>query len=191
MPKLKLTKTNIDTKAKPSPLGDVIYFDTETRGFGLRVTKTGITTFVAQGRVRGSKTDIRVTIGTCGAWTLDDARRRAEELRHQFEDGIDPRELRKQEAAQKVTLGDVAKAYLARPEKLKPTSEKWTRYYVEKVFGDWADKPVNSITRDMVRERHAQLVAGGFKGLHPKADPGPPTRTSASRGGHPQPPTRP
>ena len=117
MPKLKFTKTNIDTKAKPSPTGDVFYFDTETRGFGLRVSPKGVKTFVAQGRVRGATSDIRITIGTYGAWLIDsyddrDARRKANELRQQFEDGIDPREVRKQEAAQQVTLGTVATAYL-------------------------------------------------------------------------------
>ena len=37
MPKLKLTKTNIDRVAKPGA-GTVLHFDTETKGFGLRVT---------------------------------------------------------------------------------------------------------------------------------------------------------
>lgn len=172
MPKLKLTKTNIDTKAKPSPLGDVIYWDTVTRGFGVRVTPKGAMSFVLQSRLRGEERDVRVTIGSVGPWLLDsyddrDARRKAQELKQQFEDGIDPRAKAKEEAAQKVTLGEVAKKYLARPGALKPTSEKWTRYYVEKVFADWSDKPITSITRDMVRERHAQLAEGGFKGLNP------------------------
>ena len=170
MPKLKLSKTSIDKDAKPHPTRDEFYWDTVTRGFGLRVTKAGVTTFIAQGRVAGTTKDIRVSIGTYGAWTVDDARRRAEELRHQFEDGIDPREVKKQAAAEQVTLGTVATQYLSRPDKLKPSSETWTRYYVEKVFADWKDKPITAITRDMVRERHAQLVEGGFKGLDPKAD---------------------
>ena len=163
MPKLKLTKTNIDTKAKPSVLGDVLFWDTETRGFGLRVTKTGVTTFVAQGRVKGTTKDIRVTIGTYGAWTVDDARRKAEELRHQFEDGIDPREVRKQNEAARVTVGQVATDYLA-IGRLKPTTAKWITYYVDKVFAEWKDKPIISITRDMVKERHAKLVEGGLHG---------------------------
>lgn len=172
MPKLKLTKTNLDTKAKPSPTGDVYYWDTETRGFGVRVSKTGAKSFVLQSRLSGEERDVRVTIGSVGAWLLDsyddrDARRKAQELKQQFENGIDPRAKAKEEAAQKVTLGEVATKYLARPGALKPTSEKWTRYYVEKVFADWTDKPITSITRDMVRERHAQLAEGGFKGLNP------------------------
>ena len=172
MPKLKLTKTNIDTKAKPSPTGDVYFWDTETKGFGVRVSTTGAKSFVLQSRLRGEERDVRVTIGSVGAWLLDsyddrDARRKAQELKQQFENGIDPRAKAKADAAQKVTLGEVAKKYLARPGALKPTSEKWTRYYVEKVFADWTDKPITSITRDMVRGRHAQLAEGGFKGLNP------------------------
>jgi integrase len=65
----------------------------------------------------------------------------------------------------------VATQYLSRPDKLKPSSEAWTRYYVDKVFVDWKDQPIVNITRAMVTERHAKLAAGGFKGLHPKADP--------------------
>jgi len=170
MPKLKLNKTNIDTKAKPSATNDVLYWDTETRGFGLRVTPKGVTTFIAQGRVRGTTKDVRVTIGTYGAWLVDDARRKAEEYRRLFEDGIDPRELkkqaeeqRKQEAAVQVSLGAVATEYLA-IGKLKPTTEKWISYYVEKVFADWKDKPITAITRDMVKLRHTELKEGGLHG---------------------------
>ena len=170
MPKLKLTKGNIDSKAKPSPTGDVLYWDTDTRGLGVRVTPKGVTTFICQGRVRGTTKDVRLTIGTFGAWTVDDARRRAEDYRRLFEDGIDPRQLKKQEEAERVTLGQVATAYLSRPEKLKASTEEWTRYYVEKVFADWKDQPIAAITRDMVRERHAKLVEGGLKGLRPDAD---------------------
>ncbi len=96
MPKLKLTKTNIDTKAKPSPTGDVYYWDTVTRGFGVRVTPKGAMSYVLQSRLRGEERDVRVTIGSVGAWVLDsyddrDARRKAQELKQQFENGIDPR----------------------------------------------------------------------------------------------------
>lgn len=87
MPKLKLTKTNIDRVAKPGlAKSDVLYWDTESKGFGLRVTPTGLAKFIAQGRVRGTEVDVRMTIGSYGAWTVDDARRKADEYRHQFED---------------------------------------------------------------------------------------------------------
>jgi Arm DNA-binding domain len=64
MPPLKLTKTNIESKAKPSSSGDVIYWDTETRGLGLKVTPTGAKTFVLQSRLRGEERDVRIRIGS-------------------------------------------------------------------------------------------------------------------------------
>lgn len=163
MPKLKLSRTNIEKVAKPGPT-DLLYWDTETRGFGVRVTKAGVTTFIAQGRVRGTTKDVRVTIGTYGAWEIDDARRRAEDYRRLFEDGVDPRELKKQHEAEQVTLGTVAKEYLSRPDKLKPSTVKWINYYVDRAFSDWRDKPVTAISRDMVRERHREIAAQGVPG---------------------------
>ena len=145
------------------------------------MTPKGAITFVVRGRPRGAEKDVRITIGSYGAWPLDsyderDARRRAQELRQKFEDGIDPREAskqaevaRKQEQAAQVTLATVARDYLALG-RLKPTTAKWYDFYITKVFQDWANLPVVSITRDMVKERHAKLMEGGLAGLHPDAD---------------------
>lgn len=163
MPKLKLTKTNIDRVRKPGR-GTTLYWDTETRGFGLRVTKSGAASFVVQGTVAGEGKELRMTIGTYGAWTVDDARRRAEEYRHQFEDGVNPREAARADAALRVTLGEVMEAYVARPGKLKASTAAEYRRHVEQVFATWKNKPVVSITRDMVQARHAELVEGGLSG---------------------------
>lgn len=173
MPKLKLSRTNIE-KLKPDPSQDTLFWDTETRGFGLRVTKAGVFSFIAQGRVRGTTKDRRVTLGSYGSQgglTPEEARRRAEDYRRLFEDGVDPNELRRQHEAEQVTLGTVATAYLGR-DALKPSTRTWYEYYLKKVFSDWWDTPIASISREMVRDRHAKLVEGGLKGLHPDADTG-------------------
>lgn len=163
MPKLKLTKTNIDRVRKPGS-GTTLYWDTETKGFGLRVTPSGAASFIVQGTVSGEGKELRMTIGTYGAWTVDDARRRAEEYKHQFEDGIDPQAAKKAEAAMRVTLGETLEAYATRPGKLKASTAAEYRRHVEQVFAGWKDKPVTSITRDMVLERHKELVENGLEG---------------------------
>ncbi|WP_338244778.1 tyrosine-type recombinase/integrase [Aurantiacibacter hainanensis] len=163
MPKLKLTKTNIDRVRKPG--GETtLYWDTDTKGFGLRVTASGAASFVVQGTVAGEGKELRMTIGSYGAWTVDDARRRAEEYKHQFEDGINPQAAKKADAAMKVSLGDTLEAYVARPGKLKASTAAEYRRHVEQVFARWKDKPVISITRDMVLERHKELVENGLDG---------------------------
>jgi integrase len=169
VPKLKLNKTNID-KLKPDPARDTLYWDTGTRGLGLRVTKAGVFSFIAQGRVRGTTKDVRLTIGTYGAWSLEDAQRKANYYRQLFEDGVDPRDLKreaqeqqKQDEAARVSLGTVATEYLSIGN-LKPTTVKWITYYVDKVFADWKEKPITAITRDMVKLRHTELKEGGLHG---------------------------
>lgn len=164
MPQLKLTKTNIDRVAKPGGQGDVLYWDTDSKGFGLRVTPTGLSKFIAQGRVRGTTTDVRVTIGSYGAWTVDEARRKADEYRHLFERGIDPREVAREQKAMQVTLQAVLDAYVGRPGKLRATTAAEYRRHVNQVFAGWREKPIASITRDMVRDRHAEIMTGGLDG---------------------------
>lgn len=164
MPKLLLNKTNIDAKAKPDEKGDVLFWDTRTRGFGVRVTPKGVKTFIAQGRVKDTTTDRRVSIGTYGAWTVDDARAEAERYRGMFERGIDPVALKKERAAETVTLRQTMEAYVGIPGKLKPATAEEYRRYVERVLSDWADLPVTAITRTMVLAKHQQIADHGTPG---------------------------
>jgi hypothetical protein len=92
MPSLRLTTASVQEVVKPGSSADVLYWDTETKGFGLRVSPKGVARFIAQGRVRSTNTEARITIGTYGAWTVEEARQRANQIRKQFESGIDPRE---------------------------------------------------------------------------------------------------
>lgn len=164
MPKLQLTKTNIDRVAKPGS-GTVIYVDTRTKGFGLRVTNSGAASFIVQGMVKGQSKERRITIGTYGAWTVDDARRRAEEIKHQFEDGIDPVEQRKQDEAMAITLRQVADAYFDRPgQPLRESTKAEMNRHIDKVFAKWANKPIASITIEDCRQRHREMCESGIDG---------------------------
>ena len=51
-PPVKLTKGYVD-RVKPGPK-DEFHWDTEVKGFGLRITPTGKITFIVQGRVEGT-----------------------------------------------------------------------------------------------------------------------------------------
>jgi hypothetical protein len=130
-------------------------------------------TFIVQGRTDPRKPAARITIGPYGVFTVDQARDVAREHARSMRMGIDPRAMRKQEAAEGVTLKQVYDSYVGRPGALKPSTAKWYEFFVTKVFADWQDKPVVSITRDMVKERHAQLAREGLKGKKVKgAAPG-------------------
>ncbi|MFN3663694.1 tyrosine-type recombinase/integrase [Yoonia sp.] len=168
-PPVKLTKGYID-KVTPGP-ADELHWDTDVKGFGLRVTPTRKLTFIVQGRVGGVGTAARITIGPYGVFTVDQAREVAKEHLRTMKMGIDPREVKKQQEAERqqkvtegVTLKQVYDNYVSRPDAIKASTGKWYEFFVTKVFADWQDKPVVSITRDMVLDRHRKMSETGLHG---------------------------
>ena len=164
MPKLLLNKTNIDAKAKPSPKGDVLYWDTGMKGFGVRVTPKGVTTFIAQARVRDSMTDRRVTVGLYGDYTVEEARELAFEQLKAMRRGVDPVQAKKERKAEAVTLREVMENYVNLPGKLKPTTVREYRRTVEVTLAKWADLQIGNISREMVLMRHQQIADHGLEG---------------------------
>lgn len=111
----KITKRVIDL-AKPK-VRDWFIWDTETKGFGLKVTPGGSKVYVFQYRWPGKKTPVRKTIGKHGdPWTADQARAQAEGYRGDVKRGIDPRHRERREAEQEraaITISDLCDQYLA------------------------------------------------------------------------------
>jgi len=86
---LKITKRNVDAAPKPEK-NDAYFWDTDLRGFGLRVTKNGVRSYVLQYRLPGRPAR-RMTIGIHGSpWTPEKARARAEEILMDVKRGDDP-----------------------------------------------------------------------------------------------------
>jgi integrase len=75
-------------KLKPPASGNRIYYDSEVKGFGLRITAKGARSFILNYRVGGLER--RGTIGTWPAWSVQAAREQAKLWRRDVERGIDP-----------------------------------------------------------------------------------------------------
>nr|WP_295663173.1 site-specific integrase [Polymorphobacter sp.] len=111
MAKGRLSKTTVDTMPIPAA-GDAFLWDAETRGFGLRVTKGGVRSYVLQYRVTGRPAR-RLTIGVHGSpWTVKSARAKAELYLAEVRAGVDPVEARRKAAATAADL-DVS-SYITR-----------------------------------------------------------------------------
>ena len=158
----KLTKGYVD-RIKPGPK-DEFHWDTDTKGFGVRVTPTGKLTFIVQGRVDGTEAAIRTTIGPYGVFTVDQARDEAREHLRAMRKGMDPRAARKADEAAKVALQQVCDAYVSRPGKLKPSSTKAIKRHVATTFEKWASLPIASITEDMCKARYREMLTKGLRG---------------------------
>ncbi|MFL6725053.1 MAG: tyrosine-type recombinase/integrase [Sphingomicrobium sp.] len=161
----KLTKGYVD-RVKPGAK-DEFHWDTELKGFGLRVTPAGKVSFIVQGRVEGSAKEARLTIGTYGVFTPDQARDVAREHLRSMRLGVDPRDVKRQDEAAKVTLRQVADAYFARPGMLKESTKTEMERHVSKVFEAWEHKPIASITPADCRKRYEELATKGLRGNGP------------------------
>lgn len=156
MPTVKLTKRVIK-EAKPS---DKRYdlWDSEIKGFGLRVAPSGRKVYVLKYRTVDG-TQRKPVIGTDGALTLEQARKLANEMLSTVRSGGDPSRSR-MDARKAPTVADVCERYLdehARPNK-KPLSvaddEGMIERYVKPRLGN---RKIASIDFDDATNLHKQL----------------------------------
>lgn len=165
MPRLtdgpRLTKRSVDA-AKPGDR-ETFHWDSDLRGFGLRVSPTGKKTYIVQYRA-GNRTR-RLALGQHGALTADDARDLAKAALGDVSKGGDPSENR-QAARRLPTVAALAERYLeehARPKK-KPKSvkgdESLLRLHVLPALGS---KRVDSVTRADVTALHHALKATPYQ----------------------------
>lgn len=155
-PPVKLTDTFIK-KLTPSDK-TAFYWDSDLKGFGLTVTRTGIKTFIIQGRVNGRER--RVKLERHGVYTAEQARKKARVKLGQMADGIDPVTEKRRKKALGVTLEEVVEDYIEnkRPKgvPLKASTVRDIKRHLNTNFKPWKKKPLVNITRDMIERRYKQ-----------------------------------
>lgn len=87
----RINKSTVDAMAPPAPGSRGMLWDTELKGFGVRITAGGVRTYVLRYRMGGADSPQRMlTIGRHGSpWTAETARKRAVELLSQVRLGTD------------------------------------------------------------------------------------------------------
>jgi integrase len=127
--KVRIVQRTIQNLAPPKR-GNLVTWDTEIPGFGVRITSTGVIAFVLDYRLHGRKR--RFTIGRHPELSATAARERTLELRRGILDGRDPLEGRAQDRDQP-TLNELATEYLERhalPHK-RPSSIRNDRQMID------------------------------------------------------------
>jgi len=154
----KMTKTAIAKLKAPHPSGkQKLIWDTELKGFGVLLSgKTNARTFVVQRDVGGNTR--RFTIGPVNVLDLEDARNQARAVLVGMYMGIDPKAKKKESHAAKTTVGEILVSYLATRKALRPKTAFEYRASVERYLSDWADRPINEISREMVVAKHKAIA---------------------------------
>jgi integrase len=101
-----------------------IYWDAKIPGFGLRVTANQTKAYIYEDRIHGKT--VRFTIGSPGAWGLEDARNEAMRLHTDIDKGIDPRQVKAE-----ARLAHEAKAMTISAGNVT-VAEAWAQYLEER-----------------------------------------------------------
>jgi integrase len=109
---MKLTKRTIDTLTPDAT--ERVLWDDELRGFGVRVKPTGRKSFLIQYRNRQGRSR-RLTVGSYGRLTPEEARREAKRLLGDVDRGHDPAEERSDEK-KAITVAELCQEYLAKAD---------------------------------------------------------------------------
>lgn len=108
---IKLTKTKVEA-LKPDPAKQYLVWDSDLKGYGVRVSPGGAKAFFVQGRIRGSQKEIKISIGRLGpTLTAEQAREEAKDALEAMRKGTDPR-LKKPDDEQAITFGEIMAAYV-------------------------------------------------------------------------------
>lgn len=150
--KFRFTDIRIDKIPYPVT-GQTLYRDSETTGFGLRVGLKS-KSFFCERKVNGKA--VRVTIGKYPTISLSDAKRAAQKELSSMTFGVDPREKKMNQKVSKITLQEVMDEFL-NSRTLTVKTRKGYENIMKAVYGDWINRPIASINKDMIEKRHKEL----------------------------------
>lgn len=152
---MKLTKSIVDNVTAPTDRDQAFYRDVQLKGFALRITASGVKSFIVEKLVNGKVR--RMTIGRYGELTVEQARREAQKLLGKIATGIDPRAEKQTAELHGTTLEQVFQDYLNARKELKPRTLYDYRRVMARVFSEWRNKPLLFITKDRIAKLHTQL----------------------------------
>jgi integrase len=146
---------------------DRFIWDSQLRGYGLKITPRGARAFVCQyraGHSRSSPTR-RITIGQYGPLTPDQARREAKSILGAVAGGADPaaeKQARKQaQRAPRNTVADVAREWLRRDQATKRTLYEIQRILTRDVLPSIGDKLIADLRKRDIIEMLDAIVDRG------------------------------
>lgn len=152
---IKLTKSNVDGLPFTIEKGkQAFYYDTEVKGFGLRVGNK-VKTYIAETKI--NRKTVRVSIGKHGVLTAEEARKFAREKLVAMGQNINPNEVERENRVKTISLKEVYFDYMSARADLKATTKRDYQTCITIYFKDWVNKPMLDITRDMVEQKHSEL----------------------------------
>ena len=157
---MRITKKFVDTVSTPERTASggksqKFYRDSQIPGFALRVTSSGVKSFIVEKRINGKVK--RITLGRYGNLTTEQARKEAIKLTGEIATGIDPLAEKRAKEAKSVTLIQAFDDYFLARNTLSESTIKDYKRSIDGYFLDWQNKALLDISKDMVEKRYRAL----------------------------------
>jgi site-specific recombinase XerD len=150
----KLTKSVIDSLPIPDD-GRVTYWDTELKGFCIRISRTA-RTYYAKKRVMGKPQWVK--IGEHGLLTPDEARKEALNILSDLNKGVDVNKQKAQDRIRGITLEKALEEYFTSKPQLREGSRRTYECLLNEWLSDWMEKPIEEIGKSAVAKRHLKIA---------------------------------
>ena len=155
----KLNFTQQRIAALPTPeKGRIDYHDSGCPKLTCRISSTGVKSFVLL-KWNGKATQ-RITLGRFPDISVAHARKLATEALLAIADGINPTEEKRKQRYRSITLNKLLETYLKDKSDLRPASVTDYTKKLNQGFSDWLNKPINEISRDMVKAKRNSFTGG-------------------------------
>jgi integrase len=132
------------------------YYDTKVVGLAIRVTPTGVKSFMVR-KFMNNKA-VTTTLGRYPAMTIAQARVAAREALNLFSSGVNPNNKKIEQRVKSITLQDAMQDYLlSRKHALKAKTIRDYQILFNSYLSEWANKELVNITRSMVFKKHTTI----------------------------------
>lgn len=152
----RLTKRFLDNMQAGQ--SELVIWDDELPGFGIRIKPSGVKSFCVQYRNAGGRSR-RVTVGRYGRLTIDEARRMARQLLAEADKGEDPAE-QLLEVRRTLSVRDLADRYLSDHAEVKKKSSsvvkdrQWLNRFILPALGT---RKISEVVRHDVAALHHSM----------------------------------
>lgn len=149
-------KKSLDALPLPGPGKRFYVYDTKVRGLELMVTEQGTKSFKVYKKFNNKP--IRVTLGKYPEMTIENARREAQRIINELNEGKNPNNEKKKLRAE-TSFGELFAMYMQRHSKQEKKTWKYDERDVPRFLGHWFQRKLSAITKQEIQVLHEKVRA--------------------------------
>src|SRR5437762_2083433 len=151
---INFMKKTIDPLPLPPKDKRYYFYDTKVQGLELMVTHHGTKSFKVY-RKLGS-TPVRVSLGKYPHITVEEARRKAQQVIAEMIGGKNPNQ-EKKKVRLEITFGEMFSTFMERYSKIEKKSWRYDEREVNKFLPHWFSRKSSSVTKQEVQTLHEKI----------------------------------